>query len=137
MTYPIPALVPLDLPNPLTVPGRQHTVDDALRLREKMVDPTHVTADENGVIRWNSNKAIVPTFVYKDAYCYCPRVQWEVYDKDSQAFLAEYRKADPLPDAEQLSEMAANFPPGSTVVNIVTGRRTRLPGRKPRAQRER
>lgn len=129
MTHPIPAIVPLQLPDPLTVPGRQHTVDDAVRLRERLVDPAHVTADANGVIRWNRNKAIVPTFVYQDAYCYCPQVQQEAYDKDSQAFLAGYRAADPKPDAEQIAEMTAEFGPGTTVVNIISGRRTKLPGR--------
>jgi len=41
-------------------------------------------------------------------------------------FLSEYRKANTGPvSAEQRAEMRAAFGPGQTVVNIITGRRTR------------
>ena len=43
-------------------------------------------------------------------------------------FLARYRReqANRQPSGEQLAEMRAAFGPGTTVVNVITGRRTRL-----------
>ena len=112
---------------PIPTRGGNLTRERAERLRAEMVDPAHVSTDAKGVIRWRTNNAIVPPCVFQDdAFAVCPPAQEKAYNEHLDAFFKAYRKADPRPDGEQIAEMRANFPPGSTVVNIFTGRRTRL-----------
>lgn len=112
---------------PIPTRGGNITRERAERLRQEFVDPTKVSVDAEGVIRWRTNNRIISPALYRDdAYAVCPPAQEAAYNAELDAFLTAYRKADPKPDGEQLSEMRANFPPGSTVVNIITGRRTRL-----------
>jgi hypothetical protein len=46
--------------------------------------------------------------------------------KDTEVILAEYRKHDRAPSQEELAEMRAAFGEGAEVVNVITGRRTKL-----------
>lgn len=112
---------------PISTRGGSYTREQAEKLRADFVNPERVSTDENGVIRWRTNNAIISPALYRDdAFAVCPPAQEAAYNKELDAFLTAYRKADPKPDAEQMAEMRAEFGPGSTVVNIFTGRRTRL-----------
>jgi len=82
--------------------------------------------EKDGALFWKSNDRPVPMHVFKEAYLEAPEAQKAADDAHTEAFLAEYRKQDHTPDAEQLAEMRAAFGPGETVVNIVTGQRTKL-----------
>jgi len=48
-----------------------------------------------------------------------------VRDRETQAFLAEYRRANKgrKRSAEEIFEMRAAFGPGETVVDVITGER--------------
>lgn len=112
---------------PIPTRGGSYTREQAERLRKEFVDPTKVSTDTDGVIRWRTNNAIIsPALFRDDAFVVCPPAQVAAYEKDAQEFLAAYRRADPKPDAEQMAEMRAEFGPGKVVVNMITGRRTRL-----------
>lgn len=84
----------------------------------------------DGVIRWDSNGAVPPG----DCLALAAHIGLPVdlaackaaSDRETAAFLADYRKRNRGPvSAEQRAEMRAAFGPGATVVNVVTGRRTR------------
>lgn len=97
-------------------------------------------ADSAGVRFWVSNDSPIPPSVYKDAHLPCPTAQVEAYQANLSAFCASYRTAqaeharqvaagDPeavAADAEMRAELAANFEPGTVVVDVLTGQRTRV-----------
>lgn len=99
------------------------------RLKEKLENAATIDGP-TGVIRWDSNGSVPPADCVKFAaflgldvdIAACDAAR----DEDTRRFLAEYRANDRGPDAEQLSEMRAAFGEGAEVVNIITGRRTRL-----------
>lgn len=91
---------------------------------------TKVTRDAAGLIRWTSNGRIPYDDVLIDAGL-TPDVWAEhkrVRDAEGQAFLADYRKKNRRRrySAEEKAEMRANFGKGTTVVDVLTGRRIRL-----------
>ena len=117
----------LPLPEPSKVPGGICTIRDAERTRANLVDPSRVEI-RNGVRYWRSNDRPVPVHVYKEAYIECPPEQIRAYEEDTAKSLAEYRKAmeNYEPSEEELFEMRAAFGPGTTVVNVITGKKTQL-----------
>jgi hypothetical protein len=88
--------------------------------------------DGDGVVRWMSNGAVPPEDILESwASLGLPFdiVQSKAARKRDLAFiLADYRKAQKgrKPSAEEMFEMRANFEPGTVVVDVITGRRTRL-----------
>lgn len=98
------------------------------RLRERMANDGHSTV-RDGILYWNSNDAIVPPFVFRDAGYLVPAAQQAAYDKDSERLLAAYRRAQENMSAEaraeQAFEMRAAFGPGVDVVDVFTGRKVR------------
>jgi hypothetical protein len=106
--------------------GTVRWIADDDKARRQFRDATVI----DGVVRWQSNGAVPP------ADC-C--AQWArlglafdlakttaARDTELAAFLAEYRRTATAPSAEQRAEMRAAFGPGTEVVNVITGRRTRL-----------
>ena len=87
----------------------------------------------DGVPRWKSNNAAPMTDMLDVWKLHgTPDMEFD-YAKavatrasETSAFLAEYRKRDRGPSAEQMTEMRAAFGAGVTVMNIITGRKTRL-----------
>jgi hypothetical protein len=98
-------------------------VREAGRLREWLRDGTDET---DGILRWKSNGRVVPASAYRDAYCTPPAGSAEVERQEGEAFLEAYRRLPHEHDAETLDEMRREFGAGSTVVNVVTGRRISL-----------
>jgi len=117
----------LPLPSADSVPGGILTIRDAHRLRSELVDPRK-TRLEDGVRYWKSNDAVVPTFVYKDAYVVCPPEQKAARDKDVAESMSAYRKqrAKTGYSDEELFEMRAAFGPGAEVVDAITGKTIKL-----------
>lgn len=87
---------------------------------------------EDGVLRWNSNDRVpfddairlaislgMPVDRIKSA---------AVRDAENAKFIAEYKAAQAgiKASAEELAEMRANFEPGTVLVNVLTGRRTKI-----------
>jgi hypothetical protein len=82
---------------------------------------------DGAVRRWKSNGRVIPPDVYKDAGLTCSAAHESAYRKETDAFLADYRKrmANHVPSAEEAFEMRAAFGPDVEVVNVLTGRRYR------------
>jgi hypothetical protein len=81
---------------------------------------------KDGVLYWQSNDRPVPMSVFKEGLMEAPAAQAQACEANTQAFLAEYRRNPPQPSGEEIAEMRANFEPGATVVNVITGRRIKL-----------
>jgi len=109
-----------------TATTRTFTDTDALTGR--IFSAPAYTEDGGQTWKWESNSAFCPL----DS---CQRfgipadlsAQRTALDAETKAFVKAYRKAQAgrRPSAEQRSEMRAAFGPGVTVVNVLTGRRTR------------
>lgn len=90
----------------------------------------HAYLDAAGVYRWKTNDAVpfddllTEAGVDADTRALCATTR----DRETQEFLAAYRERmkDVEPDEEQLAEMRAEFGPGTTVVNVITGQETQL-----------
>ena len=86
---------------------------------------------DGGAIRWKSNNACAPTSAVAELHLneipgYNAVAHEKAREADLDAFATRYKANDRPPDAEQLYEMRAAFGEGTEVVNIITGRRTRL-----------
>jgi hypothetical protein len=92
--------------------------------------------DKDSCHRWKTNNAYPPDEVL--AYASVSRAERRrcglLRAAESQRFLQEYRRVrrGRKRDPEEMYEMRAAFGPGETVVDVITGERTRLPGRKGR-----
>jgi hypothetical protein len=104
---------------------RAWLVRDAERLRKAFIEDAY---EDQGVLRWKSNDRAVPPWSFREAFCTVSQTHLKAYDRETSQVLAEYRKAQAnhVPDAEEMYEMRAAFGEGTTVVNAITGRRTRL-----------
>ena len=91
----------------------------------------------DGVARWVSNNHVPP----KDAVVYYGIDQLPGFDQDktdwtrevdTDRFLSKYRAANAnrAYSAEETAEMVNAYGPGVEVVNVITGKRTRLPGQR-------
>jgi hypothetical protein len=109
--------------------GRGH-VFDAEAARALFAKGEFTITD--GVVRWNSNGSVPPTDLLMDwvsAGCINKGVYLssvEARDADITRFAREYRRrARPL-SGEALAEARANFEPGTVLVDVISGVRTRL-----------
>jgi hypothetical protein len=102
---------------------------EAVRLRQKFYDDAYLS---NGVPHWKSNGLIPPKDILEFwAYFSLPFnfEQAEIArELETDRFLAEYRArmANHVPSGEELYEMRAAFGTGVTIVNAITGQKTRL-----------
>ncbi|MBP3802518.1 MAG: hypothetical protein J6I76_01285 [Oribacterium sp.] len=86
----------------------------------------------DGVVRWTSNNRVMP----KDCCEILSHTAYRnLFDEDASraaeeaetaAFLESYRKSYKGPNEEEKAEMRAAFGEGSTVVDIITGKKIRL-----------
>ncbi|MEB8638244.1 hypothetical protein P4H32_31920 [Bacillus cereus] len=102
---------------------------EAVRLAAKFETDAYV---ENGIVRWKSNNSVPPTDILEFwAYLKKPfdyQKSLEQRDIEVQESLARYREAmkNHVPSEEELYEMRAAFGEGATVVNVITGKTTKL-----------
>lgn len=89
-------------------------------------------ADANGAFRWKSNNAIISPTVCVETFVaripgYDKTRQENEYNANMAAFLTSYRAAEANRKItrEERAEMTAAFGFNKTVVNALTGRRTR------------
>jgi hypothetical protein len=98
------------------------------RTDRSLLNDTTLTAD--GLLRWKSNDQVPPAEYVERAYALGmavnPTLCAQVRTTELRAFLAEYRKNDRPMSAEEMAEARAAHGPGTTLVNIITGRRTKL-----------
>jgi len=101
---------------------------EAAHIRKTFFQDTTFT---DGVYRWQSNGAVPPADVLDCVADLIPAAVLEhctgVRDRETQEFLAAYRQNAQEPNAEQLADLRAAFGPGAEVVNVVTGKKIRLP----------
>jgi hypothetical protein len=84
-----------------------------------------------GVLRWKSNGRVPPADCVQDflaAGCqgFDVAKSTAARDADLTAFVAEYKRNQRPASAEELFEMRAAFGPGAVVVDVLSGRRTKL-----------
>ena len=86
----------------------------------------------DGVVRWTSNNRVMPKdcreilshTAYRDLFS--EEASRATEDAETAAFLESYRKNYTGPSEEEKAEMRAAFGTGSTVVDVITGKRIRL-----------
>lgn len=98
------------------------------KLRKELAEG-EVTIDENGVARNCIGRVVTSEVLVKLTYvtnAVDVEATNKARDEEEEAFLAEYRKNARPMDAEMLWEMRAAFGTGTTVVDVVTGRKYHL-----------
>jgi hypothetical protein len=107
---------------------RERKAREADEYREKIEFGTFT--DDDGVLRWNMGNA-VPADIYRTAYGFdMPVAMLAAYERETAKVIGRYKAAQarrsPEQIAEETAEMRAAFGPGEEVVNVITGKRTRL-----------
>lgn len=103
---------------------------DADRLHIQFHTNTYTQPD--GVVRWSSNHRVPPHDILEYwAYIGKPFnyvLSEQTRQKEEAEVLAQYNKANAQrkPSTEEKHEMQMTFGTGTTVVNVITGRKTKL-----------
>ena len=88
------------------------------------------TVEADGAVKWNSNgRYLMDDFCEKleyAGYAFSREATAEKRDEQNAESLAEYRKSDRGLSGEALAEARAAFGEGTTVVNVLTGKKTLL-----------
>ena len=91
---------------------------------------TQATVEADGAIRWKSNgRYLMDDFCEKleyAGYAFSREATAEKRETQNAESLAQYRRNDRGLSGEALAETRAAFGEGTTVVDVLTGRRTRL-----------
>ena len=110
------------------VKGKGWVLDmDAVR---KDMECAYVT--DGGVVRWKSNDSVpfddMLAAFQKAGLDLNMAASSKAREEESLRFLEDYRRrmANHVPSEEELFEMRAAFGEGTTVVNVLTGRKTQL-----------
>lgn len=100
-------------------------IDEALRLRKNFREEAY---EKDGALLWKSNDRCVPKSCFADAYCTPSQQHLDTEARQTDAFLADYRKRmeNYVHSDEEMFEMRAAFGPGAKVVNAITGKVTQL-----------
>ena len=80
----------------------------------------------DGVLRWRSNGRVVPSHCFRDAFCMPPAANGPTERVENDASLAEYARHVPVYSPETLAEMRSEYGEGAMVVDVLSGRRTRI-----------
>lgn len=109
----------------MTRTTRTFTATDELT---KRTSESTAYTDDGRVWRWESNNAVVPLdAAARYGIPVDVAAQTATRDAENAAFFAEYRRVNRnrRPSAEERFELRAAFGRGRTVVNVITGQRTR------------
>ena len=91
---------------------------------------TQTTVETDGAIKWTGNgRYLMDDFCEKleyAGYAFDREATAKKRDAQNAESLAQYRRNDRGLSGEALAEARAAFGEGTTVVNVLTGRRTRL-----------
>ena len=97
---------------------------------QKRVDNDEIRTNANGGAFWNSNGNYLPAdcaeILSHTDFPFSLEETNRARKARNEAFLENYRKNYQGPTAEEQAEMRAAFGEGTTVVNVITGKRTRL-----------
>jgi hypothetical protein len=93
---------------------------------------TDATVDQNGIVRWKKSGRVPPEDILS-LWAHVGKPfnlvsSNETREAETNLFLADYRERmqDVLPSAEEMFEMRSAFGEGAEVVNIITGKSTKL-----------
>ena len=91
---------------------------------------TQATVDADGAIRWNSNgRYLMDDFCEKleyAGYAFSREATAEKREAQNAESLAQYRRNGKVLSGEALAEARAAFGEGTTVVDVLTGKKTRF-----------
>ena len=97
---------------------------------QQRVDNDEIRTNINGGAFWNSNGNYLPAdcaeILSHTDFAFSLEETNRARKAQNEAFLENYRKNYQGPTAEEQAEMRAAFGEGATVVNVITGKRTRL-----------
>ena len=106
---------------------------NAMQEIEKMqarADNDEIRTNMNGAAFWNSNGNYLPAdcaeILSHTDFPFSLEETAKARETQTAAFLEDYRKSYTGPGEEEKAEMRAAFGTGSTVVDIITGKRIRL-----------
>ncbi|ELP5902300.1 hypothetical protein QTV49_004329 [Vibrio vulnificus] len=108
----------------------RYAVSESNRVEKliSLVEDTEVL--DSGAIIWKTSKNCVPMDYFRDLDILPPAVQKEAIsaqDKEAiQAYIESQRNRTPEQIAEEEASMRAAFGKGTTVVNVLTGKKTKL-----------
>ena len=99
---------------------------EATRLADEIRDPVTATLVD-GVLRWVSNGRVPPQDIVALGLHLGMAIDEGKCDAGRSVDLSTFLKGyNPVVTDEQRHEMRANFGPGATVVNVLTGRKVTL-----------
>lgn len=97
---------------------------------QQRVDNDEIRTNANGGAFWNSNGNYLPAdcaeILSHTDFPFSLEETNRARKAQNEAFLESYRKNYQGQTAEEQAEMRAAFGEGATVVNVITGKRTRL-----------
>ena len=104
--------------------------EEEIAKMQRRVDNDEIRTNIGGGAFWNSNGNYLPAdcaeiLSYTD-FPFSIEETARAREAQTAAFLDSYRKNYKGPTAEERMEMEAAFGKGTTVVNVITGKKTRL-----------
>ena len=107
---------------------QKHAHEEAERL---MSQRDNIEVEEDGAAKWTSSGNYLPADVvekltFAGADFFSAEATAAKREAQTAAFLDSYRRNYKGPSEEEKAEMRAAFGEGATVVNVVTGKKTRL-----------
>ena len=107
---------------------QKHAHEEAERL---MSQRDNIEVEEDGAAKWISSGNYLPADVvekltFAGADFFSAEATAAKREAQTAAFLDSYRRNYKGPSEEEKAEMRAAFGEGATVVNVVTGKKTRL-----------
>ena len=97
---------------------------------QKRADNDEIRTNANGAAFWNSNGNYLPAdcaeILSHTDFPFSLEETAKAREAQTAAFLEDYRKSYTGPSEEEKAEMRAVFGTGSTVVDVITGKRIRL-----------
>ena len=104
--------------------------EEEIAKMQRRVDNDEIRTNANGGAFWNSNGNYLPAdcaeILSHTDFTFSMEETARARKAQNAAFLDNYRKNYKGPTAEERMEMEAAFGKGTTVVNVITGKKTRL-----------
>lgn len=107
----------------------EHAKQEIAKMQAR-ADNEEIRTNMNGAAFWNNNGNYLPDdaaeILSHTDFPFSLEETNRARKAQNEAFLENYRKNYQGPTAEEQAEMRAAFGEGTTVVNVTTGKRTRL-----------
>ena len=108
---------------------KKHAEEEIRKMQER-ADNDEIRTNIGGGAFWNSNGNYLPAdcaeILSHTDFPFSLEETTRAREAQTAAFLESYRKNYKGPSEEEKAEMRAAFGAGTTVVNVITGKRTRL-----------